>query len=279
MNTAAIGPSSGSSKLAWQIEWRLAAVRNGMRDALAYRGDFIINFLSSALVPVAIQLILWYSIFTASGKTEFAGMSYPELLAYTWTSLLFSQIRGGNYDFGLIEMIRTGNLSNYLLRPVGVVEFTFFRGFGEKLATAGLCFVLGMIAIYFTPYHVHHFIMGMMMALLGNVISYLFSSTLAAAAFYWENAFAVLMVKNMFVSLFSGELIPLSIVPEQYAWVWKSTPFYLFVYGPTQVALGKWDTAMWSEQMLIGFIWLLVFWATLEASWRYSIKRYQGLGG
>ncbi|MBS1959036.1 MAG: ABC-2 family transporter protein [Bdellovibrionales bacterium] len=279
MSTTAISNPAGSSKLAWQVEWRFAAIRNGMRDALAYRGDFIINFLSSALVPVAIQLILWYSIFTASGKTEFAGMTYPELLAYTWTSLLFSQIRGGNYDFDLIEMIRTGNLSTYLVRPVGVVAFTFFRGFGEKLATTGLCFLLGIIAIYFTQYHIHHFIMGMMMALLGNVIAYLFSSTLSASAFYWENAFAVLMVKNMFVSLFSGELIPLSIVPEQYAWVWKSTPFYLFVYGPTQVALGKWDTQIWANNMLIGFAWLTVFWITLEASWRYSIKRYQGLGG
>ena len=114
---------------------------------LAYRSDFLIDFFSSALVPVCIQLILWYSIFHKGGASSFAGMTYPELLAYTWTSILFSQIRGGDYDFGLIEMIRTGTLNNYLLRPVGVIEFTFFRGLGDKLITATFCFILGVIAI------------------------------------------------------------------------------------------------------------------------------------
>lgn len=282
MSEATFQPGVHSHKprpLSWQIEWRLAAIRNGMRDALAYRGDFIISFLSSALVPVCIQLILWNSIFKASGQTLFAGMTYSELLAYTWTSILFSQVRGGNYDFDLIEKIRTGSLSNYLLRPVGVVEFTFFRGFGEKLITAALCFILGAIAILFTPLHFHQLVMGMMLAILGNVVAYVFSATLAASAFYWENAFAVLMVKNMLVALFSGELIPLSIVPEQYSWIWKSTPFYLYVYGPTQVTLGKWDFSMWLTQMGIGFAWLIVFIIALRISWGMSIKRYQGLGG
>lgn len=282
MSTATLDPRTDAPApptLAWHWEWRVAAVRNGMRDALAYRGDFLIGFFSSALVPVAIQLLLWYSIFKASGQLLFAGMSYQELLAYTWASMLFSQVRGGNYDFGLIEMIRTGTLSNYLLRPVGVVEFTFYRALGEKLITVGFCFVAGGIAIAFTDLHFHHLLMGMLLAILGNVIGYLFGAVLGAAAFYWENAFAIIMVKNMFVSLFSGELIPLSIVPEQYSWVWKSTPFYLFVYGPTQVTLGKWSAGVWAEQMVIGIAWTIALWLALRWSWGYSIKRYQGIGG
>lgn len=263
----------------WKLEWRLASIQNGIRDALAYRGDFIIDFLTSASVPVLIQLLLWYSIFNASGASEFAGMSYSELLAYTWTSLLFSQVRGGNYDFTLIEMIRTGNLSNYLIRPVGVVEFTFYRGFGEKLITATLCFILGCIATAFTELSLGNLLLGMLLALLGNIIAYLFGAFLAAAAFYWENAFAILMVKNMLVSLFSGELIPLTVVPEAYSWVWKSTPFYLYVFGPTQTALGKWSFHEWAHHFGLGLLWLLAFWFLLEVSWRYSIKRYQGLGG
>src|ERR1035437_9588686 len=117
----------------WMIEWRLAAIKNGMKDALAYRWDFIIDFFGQALVPVGIQLILWHAVFNQNGNTTFAGMTHAELLAYTWTSLLFTQIRGGNYDFSLIEMIRTGALSQSLLRPVGPVEFVFWRGLGDKL--------------------------------------------------------------------------------------------------------------------------------------------------
>ena len=263
----------------WMIEWRLAAIKNGMREALAYRGEFIVEMLGSAIVPAGIQLMLWYSIFHNGGTTEFAGMKYTELLAYTWTSLLFTQIRGGDYDFALIEMIRTGSLSNFLLRPVGVIEFTFYQGFGDKLLAALLCLMLGVVATIFTPMTITNLFLGLTLALLGNIIHYLFGATLAAMAFYWENAFAILMVKNMMVALLCGELLPLSIVPAKYAFIWQSTPFYLYVYGPTQIALGKWDHAMWLHHMGIGCLWLFAFWGVLKISWSYSIDRYQGIGG
>lgn len=259
--------------------WRIAAIINGMRDAIIDRLEFLLSLFGSAIVPAVLQLVLWHSVFKSSGATQFAGMSYAELLSYTWTSLLFTQIRGGNYDFSLIEMIRTGNLNNYLLRPVGVVEFVYFRGLGEKLIVAIFCLLMGFVACLFTSLSPMNLILGMTLALMGNIIHYLLGSALAAAAFYWENAFAILMVKNMVISLLSGELLPLSLVPVQYEWVWKYTPFYLFVYGPTQIALGKWSHQEWLLQIGISFIWVLVFWGAIKLAWGYSIKRYQGLGG
>lgn len=264
----------------WTIEWRLAAIKNGMRDALAYRWDFLIDFFGQAIVPVGIQLILWHAIFKQNDTSTFGGMTHSQLLAYTWTSLLFSQVRGGNYDFSLIEMIRTGGLNQSLLRPVGPVEFVFWRGFGDKLFTASFCFLLGLIATFFSDDRsIVNLIMGMMLAILGNVIHYIFGAALAAVAFYWENAFAILMVKNMLVSLLSGELIPLSVVPEKFSIIWQSTPFYLYVYGPTQVALGNWSHEVWLHHMLIGFIWLFAFALIMHYTWKLSIHRYQGIGG
>ena len=268
-----------TSMLTWMVEWRIAAIRNGMKDALAYRWDFLIDFFGQALVPVGIQLILWFSIFNQNGTETFAGLTYSELLAYTWTSVLFSQVRGGNYDFALIEMIRTGSLSQSLLKPVGPVEFVFWRGFGEKLFTAAFCFLLGLIATFFADRSITNLILAMMLAVLGNVIHYLFGAILAAVAFYWENAFAILLVKNMVVSLLSGELLPLSVFPERFTFIWQSTPFYLYVFGPTQIALGKWSTQDWSHHMMIGMAWCLAFALILKITWKHSIHRYQGIGG
>ena len=268
-----------AKSLAWHLEWRRAAIANGIKAALAYRGEFFVGLFGSAIVPVGIQLMLWNAIFKSGGVESFAGMSYPELIAYTWTTLLFSQIRGGDYDFELIEHIRTGTLSNFLLRPVGVVEFVFFQGFGDKLYTTALCLLAGFVATAFTKLTLAHLILGITLAVMGNVIGYLFGALLSATAFYWENAFAVLMVKNMVVSLLCGEVIPLSIVPEQYSWVWKSTPFYLFVYGPTQIALGKWELAQIYREFGIALLWILGLLAAVRLTWRHSIRHYQGIGG
>ena len=116
----------------WQ--WRLATLKNGLQDATAYRLEFIIQVLSSAMVPAAIQWVFWYAMFILGGNTEVAGMSYAQMVHYTLASILFTQIRGGDNDFELAEMIREGQLSNYLLRPVGSSSSSTYAAFRRNFS-------------------------------------------------------------------------------------------------------------------------------------------------
>ncbi|MDR3608181.1 MAG: ABC-2 family transporter protein [Oligoflexia bacterium] len=262
-----------------KLQWRLATLKNGLQDATAYRLEFLIQILSSALVPAAIQSVLWYAMFVLGGKTDVAGMTYAQMLHYTLTSILFTQIRGGDNDFELAEMIREGQLSNYLLRPVGVVEFVYLRGVAPKLLIAFFCLLAGMgagWAIGITP---ERLVGAMFLALIGNIIHYQISASLAAAAFVWEEAYGILMVKNMIVSLLSGELLPLNLFPPSMQWIWKSAPFYLYVFGPTQYALGRWSHQEFLMQLGVSGLWLIVGWALIRMSWGLGIRRYLSLGG
>lgn len=262
-----------------KLGWRLAALKNGLQDATAYQIEFIFEFISAAFVPAAMQWMLWYAMFTIGGATEVAGMGYRDMIHYTLISILFTQVRGGDLDFELAEMIRSGQLSNYLLRPVGVVEFVFLRGIAPKLFIAGFCLVLGLglgIVLGLSPARI---VGAMILALIGNAIHYQLSASLAATSFLWEEAYSVLMVKNMIVQFLSGELIPLNLFPESLQWIWKSTPFYLFVFGPTQYALGKWSHAEFAQQLGIGLLWLAGGWGLIRLTWGMGIRRYLSLGG
>jgi ABC-2 type transport system permease protein len=261
----------------WQ--WRLAALKNGFQDATAYRIEFLFEILGSAFVPAAIQSVLWYAMFKVAGAKLIAGMTYHQMLEYTFMSLLFSQIRGGDLDFELTEMIRTGQLSNYLVRPVGVVEFSYIRGIAPKLLIAGFCLIIGVIYESFLGVNPLRIIGAMSLALLGNVIHYQISAAIAASAFIWEEAFSMLMVKNMLVNFLSGELFPLTLIPASYAWVWKSAPFYLYVFGPTQYALGRWSDLEFFHNTLIACAWIVVGWLLIRLTWGLGIKRYLSLGG
>lgn len=261
-----------------KFTWRWAALMNGFKDAIAYRGEFLIEIAGSAIVPVLIQLLLWYSIFKTGGHSEFAGKTYQELLLYTWVSALFSQVRGGNLDFELAEMIRTGTLSQYLLKPVSVLEFVFYRGAAVKLLVALVGLVAGIVVALVFGLSYWHILAGMLIAWMGHVIHYQISSVVASAAFAWEEAYGVLMVKNLVISLLSGELIPLYLVPEQYSWIWKSTPFYLYVYGPTQIATGAWGWAEFTQQVWFGLAWFVAGWILLRLTWGLGIRKYSSLG-
>ena len=262
-----------------KLGWRIAALQNGFKDAVAYRSEFFLEFVGSAIVPATIQWILWYAMFKIGGATEVAGMTYIELMHYTAVSVLFTQVRGGNHDFELQEMIRSGQLSNYLLRPVGVVEFIYIQGVAGKLLVAGVCFAVGLVMGIWMGWPPERMVGAMFLALMGNVIHYQLGAALATTAFLWEEAYSILMVKNLVVSLLSGELIPLNMFPEQWQWIWKSTPFYLYVFGPAQYALGHWTHVEFFTNVAIGFIWMIVGWALIKATWGLGMRRYLSLGG
>lgn len=262
-----------------KLQWRLAALKNGFQDATAYRLEFFFEILGSAFVPAAIQWVLWYALFQIGGATEVAGMTYSDMIHYTLMSLLFSQVRGGDHDFELQEMIRSGQLSNYLLRPVGAVEFVYIRGVAPRLFIAGFCLFVGFLLAYFLHFSPTRMVGSMFMALIGNVIHYQIGATLATTAFLWEEAYGILMVKNMVVNLLSGELIPLNLFPPSMQWIWKSTPFYLYVYGPTQYALGHWSHSEYFYHLGIAFLWLIAGSIAIRVTWGIGIKRYLSLGG
>lgn len=271
-------------RIRFSMQWRLATLGNGLRDAVAYRVEFFLELAGSAFVPAAFQLVLWWALFEQAGVSEVGGRNRHELILYTIFSTLFTQIRGGNHDFEIQEMIRSGQLSQYLLRPVGVIEFFYLRGIVPRLITAGICFVVGIILTPLlgvgTWYEgLFRMSMGMSMALLGNVIHYQVGAALSATAFYWEEAYSVLMVKNMIVSLLSGELIPLTLFPAKYSWIWESTPFYIYVFGPTEIALGRWSASDFLRHFGIGLLWFFACWILIRLSWRIGMKRYSSLGG
>jgi ABC-2 type transport system permease protein len=262
-----------------KLGWRFAALKNGFQDATAYRLEFLFEVLGAAFVPAAIQWVLWYALFKVGGAEQVAGMTYHDMVMYTLVSLLFTQIRGGDHDFELAEMIRSGQLSNYLLRPVGVVEFVYIRGLAPKLFVAGLALTLGILVGVWFGLNPLRLIASMGLAVIGNIIHYQISAALAATAFLWEEAYSVLMVKNMVVSLLSGELIPLNLFPHHLQWIWKMTPFYLYVFGPTQYALGRWSNIEFLQQLGVAAVWLVVGWALIRVSWGSGTKRYLSLGG
>jgi len=258
----------------------VAALKNGFQDATAYRVEFLLEVLGSALVPAAIQWVLWYALFKLGGQEKVAGLTYTEMLSYTFMSLLFTQVRGGDHDFELMEMVRSGGLSNYLLRPASVIEFIYIRGAAPKIFLASICLSIGIMAsFYFSGLSAYRMIGAMGLAMLGNIIHYQIGALIAALAFYWEEAYSVLMVKNMIVSLLSGELLPLTLFPATMTWVWKSTPFYLYVFGPTQYALGRWTDLEFVQACGIAGLWIFGLSFLIRFTWKIGIKRYLSLGG
>ncbi len=280
MSSSSAGVATSRGFPRFRFQWRLAALKNGFQDATAYRIEFLLEVFGAAFVPAAIQWVLWYAMFKVGGQETVGGLTYHEMLGYTFTSILFTQIRGGDHDFELMEMIRSGGLSNYLLRPASVVEFVYIRGLAPKLFLSAICIAIGISVSFFTDaISAPRMLAAMGLAILGNIIHYQIGALIATLAFYWEEAYSVLMVKNMIVQILSGELLPLTLFPVSLEWIWKAAPFYLYVFGPTQYALGRWSDTQFVNALGVACVWIVGLSFLVSWSWRVSIKRYLSLGG
>jgi ABC-type uncharacterized transport system permease subunit len=62
-------------------------------------------------------------------------------------------------------------------------------------------------------------------------------------------------------------------------WIWKSTPFYLYVYMPVQFALGNVSAHEFLAQCGIALLWLGAGWGLIRLTWGLGIRRYLSLGG
>lgn len=81
------------------------------------------------------------------------------------------------------------------------------------------------------------------------------------------------------MAILSGELIPLYLFPESASWIWRSLPFHLYVFAPTQFALGKMSGSEFMGALVQSLVWILAFWAALKLVWKISIRRYASIGG
>jgi ABC-2 type transport system permease protein len=160
------------------------------------------------------------------------------------------------------------------------VEFVYIRGAASRFFVAGICLTIGLLTSFFVEgLSSLRMLGGMFLAVLGNIIHYQVGAILATTAFYWEEAYSVLMVKNMVVGLLSGELLPLNLFPTQWQWVWKVTPFYLYVYGPVQFARGIWSVSEYFQACGIACVWLIFLGFFTQIAWSIGLKKYTSLGG
>src|SRR4249920_2833260 len=102
-----------SSLLTW---WTI--LRICLEERLVYRGDFALGTLMRFL-PIVTQVFLWEAIFAGSGRTEVAGFTQYEIVAYyllTMISRAFSSMPG--LASSIANQIRSGEIKKYLIQPI-----------------------------------------------------------------------------------------------------------------------------------------------------------------
>ncbi len=259
----------------------LAVFKISWEQGLIYRLNFFLWRVRSVLQLLLVYFI-WWSVFQS--QTEVFGYTKASILTYILVSSLIRAIILSSRAIDLAGQINEGSIVNFLVKPLGFIQYYFSRDLADKLLN--ILFVLveiTLLVILLKPNIIFQrepnvLIFFTLSILLGLLLYFAIAFIISMLAFWVENAWGPLFLMSILLEGFGGGLFPIDILPERIADILLLTPFPYFIYFPAKIYLGNLPL----EQVFYGFsilcIWVLVSWYFMIKILQAGLRKYTAYG-
>ena len=267
-----------------QVKKYVKAFEMGFQTALEYRLNFVISLISVAY-PIFIQTFMWTAIFGGAGEQTVYGFTYRQMIAYTFLAGLVTRIVRTGFEYEIMEDVKSGKFSKFLVQPLGYFPYRICSYFGQKLPGQTIIFIL--LAFVLTGLSVFW---GLSLEF-GRVLAFLGALVLAVALnfliFYCFSAVAFWIVEIGFLFegirivtiLLSGGIFPLEVFGPQFVQVMRFLPFMYTVNYPINVLNGKLTVEETLYGLLMQAFWIGASLLIANMLWQQGSKRYVAVGG
>ena len=253
------------------------------QSEFTYRLNFILWRLRNVL-RLLMTYFLWRGVFVSNNNVF--GFTQSQMLTYVFLVLLIgSIILSSPSSDNIGGEIANGDLSNYLVKPLGYLKYWFTRDLASKALNLVFAFVEAFvlwlmlrpeISFIVTPEIVIGFVISVF---LGMSIYYLMSTSARFVAFWMpENTWGLAFLILVFVETLSGGIFPLNILPVSIRTILELTPFPYLLYFPVAIFQGKIIGPDLIKTILISGIWTVILFYFTKWLWKKGIKNYGAEG-
>jgi ABC-2 type transport system permease protein len=245
-----------------------------------YRAALLIWMIGQLLEPL-IYLIVWTTVSNSQGGS-IGNYTTGSFVSYFLILMLVNQFTYTWLMFDYEWRIREGILSFALLKPVHPIHSDIADNLMSKAIQLPVLSVIALaLAFSFhaglstAPWMIILFIP---VILLAFAVRFLLEWTLAQAAFWTTRVSSINQLYFFMLLLFSGQIAPLSLLPQPVQVAAKILPLYWTVGFPTELILGKLSlsTALWGIGVQI--VWLGVVFIIGQWVWKLGTKAYSAVG-
>lgn len=252
-------------------------LRVGFAEAIAYRAEMLVWMLTTTMPLVS--LALWSAVARAAPVGRFTQQGFA---AYFLATLVVRQLSGSWLVWEMNQDIRSGALSQRLLRPI----HPLLAYSAENLAALPLRALLSApiaLVLLFTMDRPPTSAVSLLLfaaSLLGAwLINFFTMALIGALAFFIESSTAIFELWLLAFMLLSGYLVPLELFPPVLGAVTHALPFRYTVAFPVELITGL----LSGRAALID---LAIQWAYVTGSatlallaFRAGIRRFAAYGG
>jgi ABC-2 type transport system permease protein len=262
----------------------IASMRLAFLKLLAYRFRYFTGIVTYLLF-VSVHYFIWKAVYN-NGDTSLVinGFTFYEMVTYISVGWIARSLYFSDIDEEIAELVRTGQVSIYLLRPVQFHFIMLSEAFGGLLFRLTL-FTLPISAVLVQVYPVAlpASLMHGVFFLIATAISFFvfaeINFLLGLVCFASKSIEGIMRAKYFFIQLFSGLLLPIAFFPEWIRVYIEFLPFKLIAATPLEIYLGKRSGYELYWTLLEMLSWGLALFVLSETLWKYAFKRLSIQGG
>ncbi|HEX9117601.1 MAG TPA: ABC-2 family transporter protein [Anaerolineae bacterium] len=256
----------------WLVNWA---------EQWQYRANLLMYLLYWLVSPI-VYLAVWTSV--ARGQGSISGLTAADFTNYYLVLLVVDVLTSEITVHILGYKIQDGTLSNDLLRPVHpILTGTFVNNLAFKALTIiGLVPIWLVLALLFRPDYSSVTLGSLLLAIpalaIGLAVCFLLGATITCLAFWTTRVMALHEFYYAFGILFSGQFVPLDLMPPFIRQAAQFLPFQLYRYFPVELILGKLSPQTIALDFAQGIAWLVVAYILFQLTWRAGVKRFSAVG-
>lgn len=246
-----------------------------------YRANMLMYLLYWLVSPI-VYMAVWTTVASANGSVN--GLTANDFVTYYMTLVVVDQLTGNIVIHVFAYKIQDGSLSGELIRPIHPM---LGNTLAVNLANKALNFLVlipvwGVLALLFQPNFsavtLPNILLALPMIALGFSIGFLLSAAITAIAFWTTRAWSIHEFYFGVLIMFSGQFVPLHLMPQLVQDIARFLPFQFFIYTPIQIILGKLEAQAITQDYLLATIWLVVSYLLFTWVWKRGVRQFSAVG-
>ena len=257
----------------------MTLVRVGFADAMAYRSETIIWFLSTT-TPL-IMMVLWTAV---AAEAPVGRYGQPEFVAYFLITLVVRLVTGAWVVWEMNMDVRQGTLAMRLLRPVHPFLHYAAENIGAWPLRVATCLPV-LVVFFFTVgasrlAHDPRLWVMMPFAYFGAwALTFTAMLAIGTLSFFWSSSLNIFYVWMSLYFVMSGYVVPLDLFPPVLRTVAAWMPFRYIIGFPVEVTLGLVDAGTAASLLARQWAFIAFFTALAAVLWRGGVRRFEAFGG
>ncbi len=255
-----------------------ALLRAYWERAVAYRAVFAVSLLN-AIFPL-VMMAIWIGM---AQDGPVAGFSAPDFAGYYLAAVLVRRLTGVGIVQDAERLVRSGELSVYLFRPLDVVHHFFARVLTGRVVVAPMLLAPVALAILAIPGSQFDLRPATLMRFalscgIGLLFEFYAQWLLSGLAFWIVQTQGIAAAYQFVKAFLGGYIVPLALFPPAVSGLIIWLPFQSSVALPVEILTGRLSAEQSLLRLAIGAAWVALIALGARLLWRAGLRDYSAVG-